>query len=36
MRDLLRRGSRTLFVLSSVVLDEPIPDSVFSMRNLGR
>jgi outer membrane lipoprotein-sorting protein len=36
MRDLLRRGSRTTFVLSSVVLDEVIPDSVFSMRNLGR
>jgi outer membrane lipoprotein-sorting protein len=36
MRDLLRRGSKTTFVLSSVVIDEPIPDSVFSMRNLGR
>jgi outer membrane lipoprotein-sorting protein len=36
MRDLLRRGSKTTFVLRSVVLDNPIPDSVFSTRNLER
>ncbi|MDR1429972.1 MAG: outer membrane lipoprotein-sorting protein [Spirochaetaceae bacterium] len=36
MRDLLRRGSKTSFILNSLVLDEPIPDSVFSMRNLER
>ncbi|MDR0388843.1 MAG: outer membrane lipoprotein-sorting protein [Spirochaetaceae bacterium] len=36
MRDLLRRGSRTVFILKSVGLDGPIPDSVFSMRNLER
>jgi outer membrane lipoprotein-sorting protein len=36
MRDLLRRGSKTTFVMRNVVLDKPIPDSVFSQRNLGR
>ena len=34
MRDLLRRGSKTTFVMRKVVLDEPIADSVFSQRNL--
>ncbi len=34
MRDLLRKGSRTIFKMSNVVLDASIPDSVFSMRNL--
>jgi len=34
MRDLLRRDSRTVFILRNVVLDQPIPDSVFSLRNL--
>jgi outer membrane lipoprotein-sorting protein len=36
MRDLLRRDSRTIFVMRNVILDRPIPDSVFSMRNLER
>jgi outer membrane lipoprotein-sorting protein len=36
MRDLLRKGSRTVFKMSNVVLDAPIPDSTFSMRNLER
>ncbi len=36
MRDLLRRGSKTTFVMRSVVIDEPIADSVFSQRNLER
>ncbi len=36
MRDLLRRGSRTIFVMKNVILDKPIPDSVFSQRNLER
>jgi outer membrane lipoprotein-sorting protein len=36
MRDLLRKGSRTSFVMRNVVLDKPIPDSVFSQRNLER
>ena len=36
MRDLLRRGSKTTFVMRNVILDRPIPDSVFSQRNLER
>ena len=36
MRDLLRRDSRTTFVMRNVVLDRPIADSVFTMRNLER
>ena len=36
MRDLLRRNSKTTFVMKNVVLDRPIPDSVFSQRNLER
>jgi outer membrane lipoprotein-sorting protein len=36
MRDLLRRGSKTTFVMRNVILDRPIADSVFSMRNLER
>jgi outer membrane lipoprotein-sorting protein len=36
MRDLLRKGSRTAFKMSDVVLDAKIPDSTFSMRNLER
>ena len=36
MRDLLRRGSKTTFVMRNVILDQPIPDSVFSQRNLER
>jgi len=36
MRDLLRRDSRTRFVMRNVILDRPIADSVFSMRNLER
>ena len=35
-RDLLRRGSRTVFTMRNVVLDRPIADSVFSERNLRR
>lgn len=36
MRDLLRKGSRTLFAMRDVALDAAIPDSTFSMRNLER
>ena len=36
MRDLLRKGSRTVLRMSDVVLDKPIDDTVFSMRNLER
>ena len=36
IRDLLRRGSKTTFVMKNVILDKPIPDSVFSQRNLER
>ena len=36
IRDLLRRNSRTVFRITNAVLDQPIPDSVFSMRNLER
>jgi hypothetical protein len=36
MRDLLRRGSKTTFVMRSLVMDQPIADSVFSQRNLER
>ncbi len=36
MRDLLRKDSRTSFVMRNVKLDGVIPDSVFSMRNLER
>ena len=36
MRDLLRKGSKTTFVMKNVVLDKPVADSVFSQRNLER
>ena len=36
MRDLLRKDSRTVFVMRNVILDRPIDDSKFSMRNLER
>jgi len=36
IRDLLRRGSKTTFIMKNVILDRPIPDSVFSQRNLER
>ena len=36
MRDLMRRDSRTVFVMKNVILDRPIADSVFSQRNLER
>jgi outer membrane lipoprotein-sorting protein len=36
MRDLLRKGSRTVLRMSDVVLDKPIDDAIFSMRNLER
>lgn len=36
VRDLLRRDSKTTFIMRNVVLDKPIADSVFSMRNLER
>jgi len=36
MRDLMRRDSRTIFIMRNVILDRPIPDSVFSQRNLER
>ena len=36
VRDLLRRNSRTVFTMRNVVMDRPIPDSVFTDRNLRR
>jgi outer membrane lipoprotein-sorting protein len=36
MRDLLRRNSKTTFVMKNVSLDKPVADSVFSQRNLSR
>ena len=36
IRDLLRKDSKTTFVMKSVILDKPIADSVFSQRNLER
>ena len=36
MRDLMRRDSRTTFIMRNVALDRPIADSVFSQRNLER
>ena len=36
LRDLLRRGSKTTFIMKNVILDKPIADSVFSQRNLER
>jgi len=36
MRDLLRKDSKTTFVMRNVALDKPIADSVFSQRNLER
>ena len=36
IRDLLRRDSKTTFIMKNAVLDRPIPDSVFSQRNLER
>ena len=34
MRDLLRKGSKTTFLMTDVRIDEPIADSVFTTRNL--
>jgi len=36
MRDLMRRDSRTTFVMRNVILNRPIADSIFTMRNLER
>jgi outer membrane lipoprotein-sorting protein len=36
IRDLLRKNSKTTFVMRNVVMDKPISDSVFSQRNLER
>jgi outer membrane lipoprotein-sorting protein len=36
IRDLLRRDSKTTVVMRNILLDKPIPDSVFSQRNLER
>ncbi|HRX16946.1 MAG TPA: outer membrane lipoprotein-sorting protein [Spirochaetota bacterium] len=36
LKDLLRKGSRTVFKLDNVVIDKPISASIFSMRNLER
>lgn len=36
MRDLLRKDSRTVFIMDELSLDQPIDESVFSLRNLGR
>jgi outer membrane lipoprotein-sorting protein len=35
-RDLLRKNSKTTMAMRNVVLDRPIPDSVFNTRNLER
>jgi outer membrane lipoprotein-sorting protein len=34
MRDLLRKGSRTIFKMTNVQMDTVLPDSLFSLRNL--
>ncbi|MDR2796364.1 MAG: outer membrane lipoprotein-sorting protein [Spirochaetaceae bacterium] len=34
--DMLRKNSKTIFVMNNVILDQPIADSVFSQRNLER
>ena len=36
MRDLMRRDSKTTFVMRNVILNRPIADSIFTMRNLER
>jgi outer membrane lipoprotein-sorting protein len=36
IRDILRKDSKTIFIMKNAVLDKPIPDSVFSRRNLER
>jgi outer membrane lipoprotein-sorting protein len=36
VKDLLRKDSKTTFIMRNVVLDKPIADSVFSQRNLER
>jgi outer membrane lipoprotein-sorting protein len=36
IRDLLRKDSKTTFRIKNAILDRPIPDSVFSQRNLER
>jgi outer membrane lipoprotein-sorting protein len=36
IRDLLRKNSKTTFVMRNVIMDRPIADSVFSQRNLER
>jgi outer membrane lipoprotein-sorting protein len=36
VRDLLRKDSKSTFIMKNVVLDKPIADSVFSQRNLER
>jgi outer membrane lipoprotein-sorting protein len=36
IRDLLRRGSKTTMTMRSIVMDQPVADSVFSQRNLER
>lgn len=36
MRDLLRKNSKTSFIMRKIKLDQPIADSVFSQRNLER
>ncbi|MCL2183902.1 MAG: outer membrane lipoprotein-sorting protein [Chitinispirillia bacterium] len=36
MKDLLRKNSKTTMKMNNVILDKPIPDAVFSQRNLER
>ncbi|MDR2942866.1 MAG: outer membrane lipoprotein-sorting protein [Treponema sp.] len=36
MRDLMRKNSKTTFIMRNVTLDKPIANSVFSQRNLER
>jgi outer membrane lipoprotein-sorting protein len=36
VKDLLRKDSKSTFIMKNVVMDKPIADSVFSQRNLER
>ncbi|MDR0630224.1 MAG: outer membrane lipoprotein-sorting protein [Treponema sp.] len=36
IRDLLRKGSKTTLIMRQVLMDKPIPDALFSQRNLSR
>jgi outer membrane lipoprotein-sorting protein len=36
LSDMLRKNSKTIFIMDNVILDQPVADSVFSQRNLER